>query len=253
MSGSLRRPDPMRSEAALHRAFPPSVFSQIVYFEQAVLADSASFKHIGYRTFVVTQDAFYVLDLEKPGTRPDHAVAFTDVALVDVLEDAAQFFPEDLAALTTHIRLHLSAAAPLTSLAAFAGPHAQTDGALAGPWPGSSAGVATTVQRAPAPSASALGGEGAASVTDTTPLLATGGAQSVPTAGVATVSASNGSGLIDFYSIYEDSQLLYYLQRTWMHAKTVRLRRKSTCAFTFHLRGPRVNTKYFINVLPFQK
>jgi hypothetical protein len=212
----LRRPDPMRSEAALHRSFPASVYNSIVYFEQAVLADSATFRHVGYRTFVVTQDTLYWVDLAKPSGELPLGVPLDAIDLVEVMEDAAQFLPEDLAALTTHIRVHVSPALPALVPAGSA-----VAAVPAGPLVGGAASAATVTSSVAGPSAP--GAQIDYSSAATAAAGQGGRQQSVMGSSTASaaVSAAAAPGLVDFYAIYEDSQLLYYLQRTWLHAKTV--------------------------------
>ena len=71
MADIQRRPDPVKYEGLLLRIFPREVLEEIVYFEQAVLADSTTLNSIGYETFVVTRSALYHLDLHK---KPEDAV-----------------------------------------------------------------------------------------------------------------------------------------------------------------------------------
>jgi hypothetical protein len=105
MATIQRRPDPSKSEGLLLRIFPEDVLDNIVYFEQAVLANSDTFDSIRYETFVVTRDTLYHLDIHKKHDEPPQGIPFAEIEAVTLMEDLANFFPEAIAMYTSHVRV----------------------------------------------------------------------------------------------------------------------------------------------------
>lgn len=61
----MTRPDTTRIESVLRRIFPAEIVNKSIYFEQAVLADSNSYKSLGYRLFFITRNVLYYFDIAK--------------------------------------------------------------------------------------------------------------------------------------------------------------------------------------------
>lgn len=108
----MKKPNPWKHESWLRRLFDSSRFESVIYFEEAVLADSDTLGPKGYYIFVVTETSLHFLQQSgKDSTlHRSNSWLLTDFHSIHHLNDAATFFAEnpEVAQTSRHIRCCIS-------------------------------------------------------------------------------------------------------------------------------------------------
>lgn len=107
----MKKPDSWKHESWLRRILDADRFEQIVYFEEAVLADSSTLAAKGYFLFLVTETSLHCLQSGKEQSlNSQNTWLLTDLHAIQHLNDAATFFGAntDVAQTSRHIRCHVS-------------------------------------------------------------------------------------------------------------------------------------------------
>lgn len=90
----MKRGDTWKHEAWLRRLLPAAQFQQIIYFEEAVLADNELHAK-GYYIFLITHTHFYYLTSKDTQLPPQQSWTLLSLHTIQSLHDPATFFGDN--------------------------------------------------------------------------------------------------------------------------------------------------------------